>query len=230
MLVCLGVALAVWSVVQALPGGAATPGGAVAAPGALRVSTAANAVSVVRITARTCRGTEVGSGFVAGDGLVVTAAHVVAGATDVQVELDGRTFGGSVLGADGGGRDVAVVAVAGLGDIARVGVHARALDRGDAVAAAGHPQGGPRQTLAGAAERYVDDGPLAADGGRVLTVSIAFEPGMSGGPVVDADGRVVGVAIGVERNSGTGIAVPVAAIGPTLRADGLVPARCGAGG
>jgi S1-C subfamily serine protease len=122
------------------------------------VSAAANVVPVVRITARTCEGLEAGSGFVLGHGIVVTAAHVVQGATTATVD--------------------------------------------------------------------VDSGPIAADGGRVLTVSAAFEPGMSGGPVVDMNGRVVGVAIGVERNSGTGIAVPTANILGTLRGDALaaVPA------
>ena len=64
-----------------------------------------------------------------------------------------------------------------------------------------------------------------------MPMTIAFAPGMSGGPVVDADGRLVGVIIGVERNSGTGIAVPAAEIGPTLRGEHLVAgAPCGAGG
>lgn len=228
MLALAGVLLTVWSVVQALPDTAARAIASVAGD-PRRLPAAANLVTVVKVTARTCKGTEAGSGFAVGDDLVVTAGHVVEGATTVTVELDGRELEGTVLGVDGNGRDVAVVRVWGLG-APGASVDARPLAAGAPVAAAGHPQGGPRQTLGGAVVRYVDDGPLAADGGRVLTVSIAFAPGMSGGPVVDPDGRVVGVAIGVERNSGTGIAVPSAEIGATLRGDDLVASRCGDGG
>ncbi len=187
------------------------------------VSAAANIVPVVRITAQTCQGLEAGSGFVLGHGIVVTAAHVVDGASTATVEVEGiGPQTASVIGIDGDGRDVALLYVAALADDPEVEIsHAVTLERGTPVSAAGHPRGGIRQTLAGAVLGYVDSGPIAADGGRVLTVNAAFEPGMSGGPVVDLNGRVVGVAIGVERNSGTGIAVPTAAILGTLRGDGL---------
>ena len=224
----VGVLLTIWSVVQALPD-TATRATAATATDPARLSSVTNLVTVVKVTARTCKGTEAGSGFAVGDDLVVTAGHVVEGASTVTVELDGRALEGTVLGADGTGRDVAVVRVRGLG-ASGAPVDTRPLAGGAPVAAAGHPQGGPRQALAGAVVGYVDDGPLAADGGRVLTVSIAFAPGMSGGPVVDPEGRVVGVAIGVERNSGTGIAVPATEIGATLHGEGLVASRCGDGG
>ena len=196
-----------------------------------RVSAAANIVPLVRVTAQTCRGREAGSGFVMRGGLVITAAHVVDGAARASIDVDGLgTVPGFVLGVDGGGRDIAVVYVPALADAEGATVAGADLARGTDVAAAGHPRGGVRQTFAGRAVGYVDSGPLAADGGRVLTVSIAFEPGMSGGPVVDTEGRVVGVVIGVERNAGTGIAVPSGAVVAALRGEGLAPERrCGAG-
>lgn len=202
-----------------------------AVPDRAAMSAAANLVPVVRITAQTCQGLEAGSGFVLGHGIVVTAAHVVNGATTATVDLDGRRAQtASVIGVDGRGRDIALLyvpALAGEPDVAIAS--AVRLKRGTPVSTAGHPRGGVRQTMPGAVLGYVDSGPIAADGGRVLTVSAAFEPGMSGGPVVDLQGRVVGVAIGVERNSGTGIAVPTANILATLRGDDLdVVATCAA--
>ncbi len=190
------------------------------------VSAAANVVPVVRITARTCEGLEAGSGFVLGHGIVVTAAHVVQGASTATVDVDDLgAQTASVLGVDSHGRDIALLYVAALADRPATEIStAVTLERGTPVSTAGHPRGGVRQTLPGAVLGYVDSGPIAADGGRVLTVSAAFEPGMSGGPVVDMNGRVVGVAIGVERNSGTGIAVPTANILGTLRGDALAAA------
>jgi S1-C subfamily serine protease len=73
----------------------------------------------------------------------------------------------------------------------------------------GHPFGGPRADRTGAVVGWLDAGPLALDGGRVLTLDVVVDEGMSGGPVVDANGAVVGVAIGYESNTRTGIAVPI---------------------
>jgi S1-C subfamily serine protease len=190
------------------------------------VSAAANLVPVVRITASTCVGLEAGSGLVLGHGIVVTAAHVIEGATSATVDIEGRgAQTASVLGVDPNGRDVALLYVPALADDPDVEIGtSRTLERGTPVSAAGHPRGGIRQTMPGAVLGYVESGPLAADGGRVLTVSAAFVPGMSGGPVVDMRGGVVGVVIGVERNTGTGIAVPTSSILDTLRGDDLAVA------
>jgi S1-C subfamily serine protease len=193
-------------------------------PAASAIS-AGNDASVVRVVADTCNGREAGSGVVLADGIVLTARHVVRGATSVQVDAEGLgPLIAEVLGADGTGRDIAVLRVPGLAGRPGTVVARAEVVRGTDVAASGHPRGGERRTIAGAVLGYVDAGPLAADGRRVLTVDAAFQPGMSGGPVVDAEGRLVGIAIGVERNTGTGIAVPVGTIEPTLRGAGLVPA------
>ena len=218
-----GIALALVSASQALRGVDRGVLDVRAVSDSATVSAAANLVPVVRVTAQTCQGLEAGSGFVLGHGIVVTAAHVVNGATTATVDIDGRgPQPASVIGVDGRGRDIALLYVPSLAGEPDVAIDtAVTLERGTPVSTAGHPRGGIRQTLPGAVLGYVDSGPIAADGGRVLTVSAAFEPGMSGGPVVDLQGRVVGVAIGVERNSGTGIAVPTASILATLRGDDL---------
>ncbi len=220
-----GMLLAVASGREALHGeraGAATP--AEPRPVASAMS-AGNDAPVVRVVADTCNGREAGSGVVLADGIVLTARHVVRGATTVQVDTgDLGPVTAEVLGVDGTGRDIAVLRVPALAGRPAAVVARTEVVPGTDVAASGHPRGGERRTVAGAVLGYVDAGPLAADGRRVLTVDAAFQPGMSGGPVVDAEGRLVGIAIGVERNTGTGIAVPVGTIEPTLRGAGLVPA------
>jgi S1-C subfamily serine protease len=197
----------------------------------ISVSAVGARVPVVRITARTCGGLEAGSGFVLAGGLVITAAHVVQGALTATVDLEGGgSVPASVIGVDGTGRDVAVLFVPALIDAPGASVTTRAVARGAEVSTSGHPFGGVRQTLAGRVIDYVDSGPIAADGGRVITVSAAFVPGMSGGPVVDLAGHVVGVAIGVERTTGTGIAIPTSELAATLRGEALSPApSCAAG-
>ncbi len=189
---------------------------------------AANDAPVVRVVADSCKGREAGSGVIVGDGIVITARHVVRGATSVTVDAAGiGTFDAEVLGVDGAGRDIAVLRVPALRDARAARIATDEVGKGVSVAASGHPRGGERRTIGGPVLGYIDSGPLAADGGRVLAVGAAFEPGMSGGPVVDAGGRLVAIAIGVERNSGTGIAVPVGTIEDTLRGTGLLPPpRC----
>jgi putative serine protease PepD len=219
-----GLVLAVLSGVEAVRGTRpGTPDGQVLELASSAFS-AANDAPVVRIVARTCTGLEAGSGVVLGGGLVATARHVVRGATSVTVDGDGiLPVTGVVLGVDASGRDIAILRVPDLAGIEPARLGDRDVARGADLAATGHPRGGVRRTLGGAAAGYVDDGPLAADGQRVLTLDAAIEPGMSGGPVLDGTGRLVGIAIGVERNTGTGIAVPVRTIARTLQGDDLAP-------
>jgi putative serine protease PepD len=224
-LAALGVVLALSSASQALRSVDARVLDVQQVSDPLTVSAVGGTVPVVRITARTCAGLEAGSGFVLAGGVVITAAHVVDGARTATVDVEGGgSVPASVLGVDGTGRDVAVLFVPALVDAPGAEVTTRAVARGADVSTSGHPLGGVRQTLAGRVLDYVDSGPIAADGGRVITVSAEYVPGMSGGPVVDVTGRVVGVAIGVERNTGTGIAVPTSEIAATLRGESLSPA------
>lgn len=190
----------------------------------VKVANAATDVPVVRVTARTCSAFEAGTGFVLDGAMVATAAHVVEGANQVTIDVPGLgSVSGVVLGVDAGGRDVAIVSVPALSAYRTATVNDQPILGGRDVAAPGHPRGGPLQILTGTVVGYVNDGPLAADGGRVMTVTAALEPGMSGGPVLDDDGAVVGVAIGIERNSQTGIAVPATEVLDTLRGENLAP-------
>ena len=165
----------------------------------------------------------IGSGFVVrADGVVVTNAHVVAGAARVQVAMrDGTTYTARVVGVDET-NDLAVLKieardlpVAPLGD-------SDALLVGEWAIAIGNPYG----FVLGNTEPSVSTGVIsavgrnlvgAAEGGGVyvdmLQTDAAINPGNSGGPLVNADGEVIGVNSSIYSPSGgsvgLGFAIPI---------------------
>jgi putative serine protease PepD len=164
--------------------------------------------------------TATGSGFVSdGQGHIVTAAHVVDGATSVKVTFsDGTTRTATVTGKDDA-TDVAVLKVnpsgltlhpLKLGSSASLGV-------GDAVAAIGSPFGYEESLSTGIVSGL--DRTIQAPNGFTVAHAVqtdaALNPGNSGGPIVDSSGRVIGIADQIatngsaEQNSGVGFAVPI---------------------
>lgn len=187
--------------------------------------------TVVRIEARGCGGRSVGSGVLLADGRVLTARHVLDGAASATVEVPGvGAIAATVVAVDASGRDAALLRLRDAGAVTARGTTDATLPAsGAVVAAVGHPSGGALARTDGAVIGSQTRGPLALDGGRVLTFDAVVEPGMSGGPVVDRHGNVVGVAIGFDRATRTGIAVPVGEITDLLEGIGDPPsASCGA--
>ncbi|HEY5727344.1 MAG TPA: trypsin-like peptidase domain-containing protein [Acidimicrobiia bacterium] len=145
----------------------------------------------------------VGSGFAYADGRVLTAAHVVAGATEVTVRTsDGRELTGTVLGGDSEA-DVAVVAVddeipaapLSLEDPVRVGQVAIAI---------GSPLGFDQSVTSGIVSAV--DRELDVPGGghleNLIQTDAPINQGNSGGPLADQDGRVIGVNVAIASFSG----------------------------
>lgn len=183
---------------------------------------AAAAGSVVRVLGTACGLGVTGSGWVAGDDLVVTNAHVVAGQDDTTVQLRGT---GPRLDAEPVAfdvrDDVAVLRVAGLG--------APALARRDEVPAAtqaallGFPENGPydvRPVRMGATQQALaqdayGDGPVTRS---IVPLRGLVRHGNSGGPLVDGDGRVVGTvfAATVGGAGDGGYAIPNAVVASVL--------------
>ena len=169
-----------------------------------------------------------GSGFVVDDqGHIVTAAHVVDGATSVSVKFaDGTARKATVLGKDDA-MDVAVIKV----DADGLTLHpltlgsSASVDVGAEVAAIGDPFGYARSISTGIVSG-VDRTVQAPNGFTVahaIQTDAAMNPGNSGGPVLDADGDVVGIADQIatdgsaEQSSGVGFAVPIDLVKSALK-------------
>ena len=143
-----------------------------------------------------------GSGFiVSADGLVLTNAHVVKGATDVTVKLtDRREFRAKVLGADPK-TDVAVLKIDAKNlPVVRMG-STRDLQVGEWVLAIGSPYGFENSVTAGvvsAKGRSLPDDSMVP----FIQTDVAVNPGNSGGPLFNARGEVVGINSQIYSRSG----------------------------
>ncbi|MCS6814566.1 MAG: trypsin-like peptidase domain-containing protein [Cyanobacteria bacterium] len=158
------------------------------------------------------RGT--GSGFIINpNGLILTNAHVVAGADRVTVLLkDGRSFNGRVLGADPV-TDVAVVRIEASGlPTVQLGDSDR-LRPGEWAIAIGNPLGLDNTVTAGIISAT---GRTSAQVGvpdkRVgfIQTDAAINPGNSGGPLLNQRGEVIGMNTAIIGGAqGLGFAIPI---------------------
>ena len=155
----------------------------------------AAARSVVKVLGTACGLGVEGSGWVAGDGIVITNAHVVAGQEDTRVLLRGEEPGIDAEAVHFDPRnDVAVLRVRGLqapalalADSPRTGTSAAVL---------GFPRNGPYDERAGrlgATREVVTQDAYGRGPVRRVITSLrgAVRSGNSGGPMVDGRGRVV---------------------------------------
>lgn len=150
-----------------------------------------------------------GAGFVLGEDLVVTNAHVVRGPGEPVVrETGGRALVASRLGTDPR-TDLALLRVPGL-EAQALRFSPDPVKIGALVVAIGNPLRLDRSVSLGivsALDRSVPTGRERLAG--LIQHDAAINPGNSGGPLLDADGRVVGVNTArVPRAEGLGFAVP----------------------
>jgi len=156
--------------------------------------------SVVSIHTGTRQGEAAGSGIIISeDGLVLTNAHVVEGATSIEIDLhDGRTVEARLIGSVPE-NDVALIKAEDLGDAvvpAELGSSSD-LQVGDDVVAIGNALnlGDEPSVTTGIVSALSRS--LESPSGDTLTDLIqtdaAINPGNSGGPLVNSRGQVVGV-------------------------------------
>jgi S1-C subfamily serine protease len=167
-------------------------------------------------------GTATGSGFVIDhDGHILTNAHVVEGATNIQVTL-GRSDNSQPVPAEVVGKDpstdIAVLKV----NVPADQLHPLSLGNsadtevGNPVVAIGNPFGLDRTVTSGivsALQRQIK-APNGFTIDNVIQTDAAINPGNSGGPLIDANGQVIGINSQIESpngggNVGIGFAVPI---------------------
>jgi hypothetical protein len=170
--------------------------------------------SVVRVLGTACGLGVQGSGWVAGNGIVVTNAHVVAGEDDTTVQIEGQ---GPHLQAHAiyfdPHDDVAVLRVTGMSGVPALHLHESASS-GTSGAVLGFPHDGPYDveparlgsTTTVLTQNAYGRGPVK----RLITSFRGLvRSGNSGGPLVDGNGRVMATvfaaSVGSRRHTGFGV-------------------------
>jgi len=194
-----------------VPGAAPSPAASTTANGALTPTQvyAHARGSVAYVTANSGQGQATGSGFVVSkDGLIVTNAHVVEGASAVTVKVGG----GATLPATVAGRDESTDLA--LLRVQRTGgqtfsplafADSSMLQVGDAVYALGNPFGLDESFTSGvvsALNRQID-APNGFPIDHAIQTDAPINPGNSGGPLLDDHARVVGVTSQILNGSGS---------------------------
>jgi S1-C subfamily serine protease len=185
---------------------------------------------VVKVLGTACGLGVQGSGWVAGDGVVVTNAHVVAGQDDttVQVGGEGERLDAQAIWFDSR-NDLAVLRAPGLSGAPALRMDEDARE-GTAAAILGFPENGPYHVEPGRlghtatviSQDAYGHGPVRR---AITSLRGQVRQGNSGGPAVDGRGRVLTTifAATVSDGGGSGYGVPADVVVDALaRADGPV--------
>jgi S1-C subfamily serine protease len=182
--------------------------------------------SLVTVTTQRTGGatteTGLGSGVVVNaGGAVLTALHVVDGATQIQVDFADGTRAAAQVTASRPEHDVAVLAVDRLPEVVVPAVLAGPPPVGGTVFAVGNPLGLQRSLTAGVVS--ANDRTITPPRGPALQGLIQFDaavnPGNSGGPLLNGAGQVVGIVTALANPAnqdffvGVGFAVPITTAG-----------------
>jgi Trypsin-like serine proteases, typically periplasmic, contain C-terminal PDZ domain len=164
--------------------------------------------------------------FFESSGYILTNDHVVAGAAQVKVQVEGydEPFVAEVVG-ESADQDLAVLKITGtkafptlaIGDSDKTAI-------GDWVIAIGNPYGFDHTMTVGvlsAKERPIT---ISEDDGsehqyeHLLQTDASINPGNSGGPLLNAKGEVIGINTAVNAEAqGIGFAIPTSTIQETLK-------------
>ncbi len=160
-------------------------------------------LSVLQVRSTACNRIVTGTGWVAGNGLVVTNAHVVSGAKRSFLS-GGPQYNGAAatVTAIDPVNDIAVLALD-PGQLARLPPALRIVQRvqhGEPAAVIGFPKGGRQTAVPARIDRVAPFDVEPLGGGSPVSANIlAFradvQPGNSGGPVVAEDGTVLGLVV-----------------------------------
>ena len=155
------------------------------------------------------------------NGQILTARHVVLGATSIEVTFADGTKSAATIVSEEPDNDIAVLKPAQLPGIVVPAVLGGGVQIGDDVYATGHPFGFADSLSAGVVSGLDRTVPIAE--GQTLKGLIQFDaavnPGNSGGPLLNRAGQVVGIVTALANPAdekffvGLGFAVPFGTAG-----------------
>ena len=156
-----------------------------------------------------------GSGFIFGDGLVMTNAHVVNGSEKLVVGLsNGKKYKGKLIGLDLL-TDLAIIKLEGKGPWpkAKLGDSTK-IEVGDWAIAVGNPFGLENTVTLGIIsnlKRNVSQLGIYDKKLELIQTDAAINPGNSGGPLLNSEGEVIGINTLIRSGPGAGLgfAIPI---------------------
>ena len=164
-----------------------------------------------------------GTGFMAGEGILVTCAHVVRPMVPALMQVIFPSVGRTeypvtrILYIDDV-RDIAVLAIRTDQPALDLPDSSATPVRGEEVLVIGNPGVGPELIVENAVARGLMGPEVVIDGSAFFQLSASVNPGNSGGPVLRSDGTLVGmVSKKANHQEGMAFAVPVRLIGTALR-------------
>ena len=163
---------------------------------------------------------DLGTGVVVNDqGAIMTARHVIAGATSIRVTFADGSSSSATVASEQPERDIAVLMANTPPEVITPAVLGGGIRVGDEAFAVGHPLGLVASFSSGVVSGL--DRSIPVEGGTTLAGLIQFDtavnPGNSGGPLLNRAGQVVGIVTALANPShqgfftGIGFAVPIGA-------------------
>ncbi len=156
-----------------------------------------------------------GSGFIFGDGLVMTNAHVVNGSEKLVVGLsNGEKYKGKLIGLDLL-TDLAVIKLEGKGPWPKATLgDSTKIEVGDWAIAVGNPFGLENTVTLGIISnlnRNVSQLGIYDKKFELIQTDAAINPGNSGGPLLNSKGDVIGINTLIRSGPGAGLsfAIPI---------------------
>lgn len=173
-----------------------------------------------------------GTGVIANaDGMILTAYHVVRGATAIEVRFADGTRSAATVAAADPASDIAALTASTLPSVVVPTVLGGGVAVGDEVVAIGDQLGLAQSTTAGVVSGLgrsaARDAAPALEG--LIQFDAAVNPGSSGGPLVNARGETVGIVVALANPTdadtfiGVGFAVPIGAAVGAGNGDGAAP-------
>ena len=175
--------------------------------------------SVVSITTSSDSSTNTGSGCVMDEeGHIITNYHVIDGADELVVSMNGENYDATVVGYDDSS-DLAVIKINCDKDKLTPITFGNSdkLDIGEFVMAAGSPFGNEQSVSVGIISSLNRSTAMSSISGTTIYADLiqtdaAINPGNSGGALVDGNGNLIGICSLIESysgsSSGVGFAIP----------------------